>query len=539
MVKKVQIITIILLLSVLWIPKVLVAQSEKTGWESYEYVHESNTWLHSDNAAGLYSFTLNSSLSYAEIYFNKKGGKLINYFQSDNSLEYGGEIKSLYRLNPKTVFYGEVKYNRFEGKNMGGSAFIDPYKNPFNIVEFADSTRGKKALDTYHLTGAFSTELSRGLNVGAKFDYKTSNYAKFRDLRHENKEMDLTFTLGTVYRISPFWEAGVNYIYRRRLEEIRFQSYGNQDQQFNSLIDFGAFYGYQELFSKADSYTEENTRKPLFDEYQGASLQLNFTLTPQIQFFNELTLKWRDGYYGKRGTANVVYTEHNSKIIEYRGNLSIENKKDRHILSFNIGKESLINYENSYQKSTLPNGNTVIDYIGQAQMLDKTIWKLGGAYTAYLGVHGYLPTWVLSINAESNSMKQTVSIYPNYRKQDINQWNIGLSASRNITKSENQYSFTFGLGYISGNGNEKKDGTYDPSAQGQSKAISLDRYIYREFEYLTAERIRGNAGFRYSRLFSGKMKGYTQINYALTNAFSTEYIGKTFNELSLSVGVGF
>lgn len=209
------------------------------------------------------------------------------------------------------------------------------------------------------------------------------------------------------------------------------------------------------------------------------------------------------------------------------------------MLSFSINKESLVNNENSYQKSTLPNGGSVVNYIGQAQMLDKTIWKVKGGYTAYLGVQNYLPTWILNVNAEANSMKQTVSIYPNYRKQDINQWNVGVSASRNITKSLNQYNLTFGFNYISGSGTEKKDGTYDPSAQGESKAVSLDRYIYREFEYLTTERIRGNAGFRYSRLFSGKMKGYAQLNYALTNAFSTEYIGKTFNELSLSVGVGF
>ncbi|MDR1883384.1 MAG: hypothetical protein LBR26_11485 [Prevotella sp.] len=537
MLGKVRIITVVLLLPGLYCPEVLVAQSEKTGWESYEYVHESNTWLHSDNAAGLYSFTINS-LSYAEIYFNKKDGRLINYFQSDDNLEYGGEVKSLYRLNPKTVFYGNVKYSRFEGKNMGGSAFIDPYKNPFDIVEYADSTCGKKALDTYHLTGAFSIELSRGLNVGAKLDYKASNYAKFRDLRHENKELDMTFSLGTVYRRSSFWEAGVNYIYRRRLEEIRFQSYGNKDRQFNSLISFGAFYGHQERFNRGDSYTDPDVQKPLFEEYQGASLQLNLTPGPQILFFNELSLKRRDGFFGKRGTSSIVYTEHDSNITEYRGNLSLLNKKDRHTFSFNASRESLYNYENSYQPSTSPNGTSVINYSGQVQVLRKTVRKLGGKYTAYLGIQDHLPVWVLSANAESNNMKQTVSLYPDYRKQDINQWKAGISAGRNIIRSLNQYSLALELCYISGGGNEKMDGTHD-SSQGQVNSASLDRYIYREFEYLTTERIRGNIGFRYSRLFRDRMKGYAQLNYALTKAFSTEYIGKTFNELSLSVGVGF
>ncbi len=537
MAKKVHNITILLLLVGFCIPKKLIAQYEKTGWESYEYVQDSNPWLHSDNAAGLYSITI-GSLSYAEAYFNKKDGKLRNYFQSDNSFEYGADVKSLYRLNSKTVFYGNVKYSRFEGKNMGGATFINPYASPFNIVEYADSTQGKKALDIYHLTGAFSTELARGLNVGTKLDYKTSNYAKFKDLRHENKEMDLMLTLGVAYRISPFWEAGINYTYRRRIEEIRFQSYGNKDQQFNSLIDFGVFYGHQVRFSDGDSYTQANTRKPLFEEFQGASLQLNITLSPNILFFNELTLNWRDGYYGKRGTSSVVYTEHNSKINEYRANLILLNNNDRHIVSFNVSRELLKNYENSYQKSTLPNGTTVIDYSSREEMLDKTIWKFSGGYTAYFGVKDYSPIWILKINGAVNSMKQTASIYPNYRKQDINQWDVGISASRNIIKSLNQYSLTLGLGYISGGGNEKKDGVYDSSTQG-STSVSLDRYIYREFEYLTTDRVCGNLKFRYSRLFSGKIKGYAQFNYALTNAFSTQYIGKNFNELALSVGVGF
>lgn len=537
MAKKVHNITILLLLVGFCIPKKLIAQYEKTGWESYEYVQESNPWLYSDNAAGLHSITIDN-LSYAEAYFNKKNGKLRNYFQSDNSFQSGADVKSLYRLNSKTVFYGNVNYSHFEGKNMGGATFIDPYVSPFNIVEYADSTQGKKALDIYHLTGAFSTELARGFNVGTKLDYKTSNYAKFKDLRHENREMDLILTLGAAYRISPFWEAGINYTYRRRIEEIRFQSYGNTDQQFNSLIDFGVFYGHQVRFSKSDGYTEANTFKPLFEEFQGASLQLNFTLSPNILFFNELTLKWRDGYYGKRGTSSVVYTEHTSKINEYRGNLTLLNSNDRHILSFNISRELLKNYENSYQRSTLPNGTNVIDYSSQEEMLNKTIWKFCARYTAYLGVKDYSPIWILKINGEANNMKQTVSIYPNYRKQDINQWSVGMSASRNIIKSLNQYSLTLGFGYISGGGNEKKDGNYDSSTQG-STSVSLDRYIYRELEYLTTDRVRGNVTFRYSRLFPGKIKGYAQFNYALTNAFSTKYIGKTFNELALSVGVGF
>ncbi len=515
----------------------LSAQSEKTGWESYEYVYGSNPWLQSSNAAGLQSLTI-PDISTAETFFNKKNGKLVNYYESDNSLAYGAEARSLYRLNPKVVFFGEVRYTGFEGKNMGGSAFIDPYKNPFDLVEYADSTRGEKRREFYNLVGAFSAEVYKGIIFGAKLDYAAANYAKRRDLRHENKEMDLTAAAGVASRLTPFLSAGVNYSYRRRTEEIRFDMYGNTDQQFNTLIDFGAFYGQQERFSDNDGYTKGNAKTPLFEEFHGVSLQLDFTITPEWSFYNELGMQGRDGYYGKRGTTSIVYDEHDSKILEYRGNLSFRKQNALHAFSLNLRREQLANYENSYRKETQASGNTIIKYIGQTQMLDQTLWNIKGEYTAYLGIEEENPRWVLNAFAGYQERKQTVSLYPNYRKQDIHQIHLDVSASRNLIRGNNQYSCFLGIGYLSGGGNEKQDGKYD-SSQSQTSPASLDRYLYREYEYWTTDRVRGDVGFCYSRLLRDRMKGYARLDYALTEAFSTDYIGKTFNELTLTIGVGF
>ena len=65
---------------------------------------------------------------------------------------------------------------------MGGSAFIDPYEQPFDIVEYTDTTRGVKNLETYRLAGAISTDLTHRVTLSAKVDYHAANYAKQKNL---------------------------------------------------------------------------------------------------------------------------------------------------------------------------------------------------------------------------------------------------------------------------------------------------------------------------------------------------------------------
>lgn len=538
MFKKVQLISSFSLVAGFLFSLALNGQTTRSVWDSYDFLQESTPWLQTNNAAGLYSFSLNS-LSDANVYLKKGNGKFVNYFQSDNSIEYGGGAKSLYRISPRTVFFGEVQYVLFEGKNMGGSSFINPYRNPFDIVEFADTTRGEKSLESYLLKGAFSIGLARGLHVGAGIEYKTSNFAKFKDLRHENIEMDMALNLGSTVVIWPFLEAGVNYTYQRRVEEVRFQSYGNTDQSFNSLINFGAFYGYQELFSTGSDYAPQNSQIPLFEQFHGASLQINATIAPNLELFNELSYRWRDGYYGKKGTSSKVYTEHDSKMGGYKGVLSLKRENSFHKLSFGFQKENLLNFESFFRNSTLPDGTSVTEYFGRSERLNKKMRSVNGGYTAFIGMKDNMPEWTVNVIAGADMMNQQVTFYPKFRKQKIDQWRTGVYAGRNIIGQVSGYSINLGLCYLWGNGDPQNDGSYDSSAQNQQKLVSLDRYIYREFEFLTAKRVSGNIGFRYSRNISGVGRIYSQLDYAVTKAFSIRYIGKTANDVSVSLGIGF
>ena len=509
----------------------VVAQSSDFG-----YIKNQNAWLTSENAAGLNSLSVKKA-SLAEVYFNKSNGDFINYYQSNNSYTFGGLCESFFRQNEKTVFYGKVDYTNFAGKHMSGSTFYDPNYNPFDIVEYADSTAGTKKMETYHLIGAISTIVSPKFVVGAKIDYVATSYFKTKDLRHTNDLLDMNVTAGLRYQFSKRLDAGINYYYRRSVEGITFQSMGNTNQQFNSLISFGSFLGRQERFGES-GYTTESSNTPFFNEFHGVSVQLELSPISNLRFFNELGIKRRNGYFGKHSSTSVLFTEHNSTTFNYRGVLSFTKNTSVHQLELKLEEENLKNFENAYRKETSSGGNTTIAYYGETQMLDRKRILASAEYTGNLHVKNNIPVWFLQASANFFERDQTVSVYPSYRKQTINQLHVGALIQRNIIRRINMYSIYFGSGYTAGGGTRNNDGRYG-SADSKSSAVSLDRYLFREYEYLTTSRINETTGFRYTRNLPRNLKVYGDVRGELTKSFSARYLGDTFQTVSLAIGCTF
>lgn len=515
------------------------AQDSLIGWKDFNYIQQSEAWLSSYNAVGLKYLPVNN-ISTANIYADKKNGKFINYYESDNSLNLGANAESYYRFNPKIVFYGKVSYDYFKGKNMGGSVFIDPYYNPFDIVQYSDSTRGKKSLETYNLTGAVSANVYKGLSVGIKFDYKAANYAKTKDLRHTNKLMDMYLTTGLSYEINSKIEAGLNYYYKRSTEDLEFDVYGNTDKQYASLINYGAFFGKSEIFGKT-GYTSGESQKPMFNQFHGIGFQLNYKPNSKVNLFNEITYKSRDGHYGIKSqvSSKIEYSKHNSDIIEYRGIFSYTNNNYKHILKVNVDKEKLENYENVYRNENQGGGTNITVYYDPLKVLNKNTINTKFEYTGFLGIEDFNPVWILNAGMEYKYKKQTAYLYPFYRIQTINQTIFSLSAKRNIIKGQNMYTFLLGARFSTGSGTPKNDGLYTEPSESQATPQSSDMFLYQEYEYLTNNQWKGNIGFQYSRLFKF-MKGYASINYSLSKISDIEYLkGDNRNQIQLILGCTF
>lgn len=508
------------------------------GWVDFGYYKKSDAWFTSENAAGLNNVD-SSRVSVIETFANKGQGNFINYFQSSNSYVYGGLTESFYRLNQRTVFYGKVHYSRFNGEEMGGSALIDPYYNPMNIIEYADSTAGIKSMDTYHLVGGFGTRLSDKLSLGLKMDYKTVSYFKTRDLRHVNDLLDMSVTAGFRYKWGRLADIGINYYYRRSIESIVFSSAGNTDQQFNSLISFGSFLGMQERFSLY-GYTASGNKRPYFNEFHGLTVQFELLPDYEVRLFNEVGVKFRNGYFGERSASSIVYTEHQADIFQYKGVVSIAKDASLHLVEANLKRESLENYENVYRRETIAGEASIIEYYGQNKVLDQTIHEISLVYTGNLRIENNYPVWVFSLGTSYGSRKQTTIVYPVYRKQEMNLLSANLFVKRNLIIGNNLYGLHLGSSYATGSGVEKNDGQYGSSSGSQSSAATLDHYLYREFEFLTAERMNGNIGFRYARLIDlNKSMIYADLGYCTTKAFSVSAIGDQYHQFMLTLGYAF
>lgn len=513
----------------------LAAQQIDSSFLDINYVRKQNAWISSKNAAGLKYFKW-SKASSADFFFDKSDGQFKNFHQSDNSYEYGLNAYSLYRLNPKMVFEGSISYHNFKGKNMGGSAFIDPYKNPFDIVERDDANKGTKVKETFSLNGALSAQLSSKFAVGGRISYQAANFAKTKDLRHINKLLDMEVSMGAVYRASKVVEIGANYNYDRRIESILFKTYGNVDKPISSLISFGSFYGMLETFG-SDGYTRDSQTNPLVNTSQGFSFQLNLYLSKKMSLLNEFTYGRPKGYFGEKGTISFLLAEHEGEKYSYKGVISVLGDQNEHQIAFTASYNSLLNNDNSSKRETNPGGASSVSRLSK-EVLDQQRLQAEISYIFFKDIKNLNPAWVFGVDMGYFRRQQTTKLYPFYRDQTINSYQVKTSVKRNIVKTDQLYSLALGVGYGAGSGLAKDDGFYIPPSGGTAP-INMDMYLNQEFEYFTKPRAMAEASLQYTKKLKQHIAPYVKLNYSFTKAFDTQALGSSFGVGGLSIGCNF
>ncbi|MDR2682274.1 MAG: hypothetical protein LBB64_00210 [Dysgonamonadaceae bacterium] len=507
------------------------------------YVQQTEAWLGSRNAAGLL-LTPVQKVSMAEVFAGKGDGGFVNYYQSDNSYEWGAGAESYYRLNPRVVLYGKMRYTNFTGQNMTGSAFIDPDYNAFDLSEMADSTRGAKNRETFLLSGGAAAQLGHGFSLGGQVDYRTANYAKYRDLRHTNKLLDLTASAGVNYQIPAGGDAwalivGGCYLYRRSVEGLSFNMYGVTDKQYYTLINFGGFYGNSELWSASGSKSYTIDSKPMFNEFNGGAIQLNWRLQNGWNVFGEAIYLNRTGYYGKQSPNTYVFTNHNGTETTVNGTVAYSRAENRHSLSLQAGTEHLENYELISHEDTQGSRTNII-YTGSNRVLNRDETTFKADYTGSFGVRNFCPAWQIQAGGEYGNRDRHISLYPYYRLQTIWNYKVYARASRRFWNGNNQYGITLGARYGAGGGTPKDDRTYAPPSSQQKPPKSLDPLLYQEYEYLTAPRWAVHTTLEYARNVNPAVCAYVHLNCDVTYATKTEYITqKTYTFVSLSAGCRF
>ena len=489
----------------------------------------------SSNTAFLTEYPL-QRVSYLQAFASKNNGDFVNFNQSDNAYHVGMKTESYFRLNDRVMLYGMMSYHMNRGKNMSGSAFIAPENSPFDMVETTDTCAGSKKLEAYTLCGGLAYELNEKISLGGKVFYQTSNYAKFKDLRHQNSRMNLKVDLGATYNPWSWLTLGLSYSYNRQNESVGFGVYGNTDRQYYTLISYGGFFGRKEAFGES-GYTSETT--PLFTQSHGGALQALFTLNDDIRWFNEFSYTHDDGRFGSGDDRDIIYSTHNGTNLGYKGKFVFQKTEDSHVVELTFDKVDTENFENNYKESTDANGVSQIFYYGKNEMLDRSDFRGSVSYTFYKSADKNRSKYNTGARFLFDSMKSTTSVYPFYRKQTINTWQTDWYGTYNWFKNDQVFTLLLMAGYGSGGGTMKDDGVYITITDNQKRPDRRDDLLVRQYDFLTASRIHGKLSVGYERSILKNLSGYVIGSVAPKYALNSTLKEESYLQFDIQIGVKF
>jgi hypothetical protein len=507
------------------------------------YVIDADPWLPYGNAAALTRWHADN-LSWATLTANYGYGGFVNYNESNRDLRLTADVQSVYRLSRRTAAYGRISYETAGLHNMTGSVFIQPDRYPFNIVEDSLTNAGKIHQDIYQLTGAIGIDVWRGMSVGGRVDFTAANSAKYKDLRHKNKLMNLDASLALYLPLATWMNVGGNYRYLRHSESLIFSTYSSNDITYKSLIEYGAMTGIVEQFgsSVSNGLTSSSTEKPLFYDGHGYGVQVQFGLAPGLTWTNTWDMAYLKGYYGKDTPYNIVYMRHHTHRYLFTTRLQYRTKSSLHHLDATIENEKLRNFQNQYRFSTNEHGAQYYEYFQPLKTADKVWVNTRICYTGYFGMKGETPTWQLQGGARIAYRKLTANNYPYYRRQHWTSTEGYVNVARNLFLRKGILTFEGGFSYLKGKGAPYEDGTYVAPSDKQTQPDEMTAFLYREYAALMAPQYALRAAVQYAFIFpSTQLKSYVRTDFAYRHCnVGNDFLqGVMHWNLAVTLGVNF
>ena len=514
----------------------------------YRFTKQADPWLTSRNAAGLVRFAC-ENMAEAELSLTREKGSLTNFDGSPDVWQADAAIESFYRFSQRTVLYGSMSYQSFTGKDMGGSAFTPHTAHrPFDIVEDSLTNHGEKHMDTYHLVGGAACSVTDDIVVGLRLDYTAANYAKYKDLRHQNKLMDLRATTGITYQPWQWLMVGADYQYHRNVESITFGTFGTSDKVYKSLIDYACFMGHVEQFG-SEGYTDKSREMPLVNDYHGGSLQLGLHFDEHTQLFNELSYAHQRGYYGRKSPYTITYSEHQSDNYQYSARISCRENRSMYLVDFTMNLENLENKANTYREAKNASQATYYEYFTPVKTANKLWADYSLTYTLHLGMRGAtvahglivdgLPTWTIQAGVHWMNRKQTAYAYPYYHQQDLHSNELFGSLTYRLPCRHGLWSFAANASFLQGEGDPVEELTYQMPSDKQPVPATMQAYLYREYQYLTAAQYAVGGQLKYAIIFPGSaIKTYARLSATHRKANQTYAYSQGCDHWTVTLAIG-
>lgn len=523
-------------------PERLAAQSSSAALkltDNYDFIKFSNPWLSARNPAGLVHIDT-VRISTASISAESVSGSFRDYNDASKVFSLGARAESFYQLGKSLVFFGEVEYQNSSLKGSEGSAFMSTDRLPFDLVE-AEPNPGKAQQNRYHLTGAIAGEISSVLALGAKLDYTAADFSKHKDLRHQNYLMDLRINGGAHLHLGDKFEAGLDLIYRRSTESVRFDLYGTADKTYWTLISYAAFMGRKEAFGEA-GYTEKGRQIPLFNEFKGAGAQFVWMPSEGLKFFGDVSYLKRDGYYGEKSTTTAQFDTFKGNVLEVNLRADYSRGGNLHTLEAAYSTEALDNYSTNFREvENQENTARYYEYYSPIKRARKVWNSLSGTYTLQMDFTGQTPAWIIKAGFGYERCVQTGYEYPFYRKQRLTIQQFKASAVRNLIGKSIIWGLRAGVAYSKGSGAAFDDGVLAQPSAGQEDPASMEQYLLQNHEFLTSPQWSAVLGIRATFLAKALgLRPYVDLQYSLRRASDLTWIqGNARNCINLTIGTAF
>ncbi|MDO5571156.1 MAG: hypothetical protein Q4F97_06785 [Bacteroidales bacterium] len=502
----------------------------------FDFAYDSIGWQKSNN----WAYLNNVSTDYAgiaKIILEKENGKLKNYYESENAFKFSVYNETFKRLNSKSVLYGYAGYENRVEKNQNGSSFLNPEEMAFDIVNTDYENVGSTKLEVYTIKGGLGYDINNKFSLGAFLDYKAKSYVKTKDLRHTNKILDMNLSLGGSYKLNKYLTIGLNYNYSRYIEGIVFNTYGTTDKLYYSLINYGVFYGKNELFDQY-GFTAKGENNPYVNNKNGVAFQLDFKVNSSLYLFNEISFNKFDGYFGKQSSSSILHTNHNGKDFKERFFAYLKSTKYDHKVELEIRKFEINNFENSYRSETNSSGNTIYEYYARNEVGNKSKLLISGDYILERKRINGLYDWAFEINSSFTKRKVSSIIYPYYREQNLSLYTFNLAYTKHIHLKRSIFSLKADLGFKDGFGEKYNDKLFSTPSSSSGKPISVDSFLLEEYYYLTSPTLSPIFKIRWGVPIKN-LNCFLSASYQYNKTIKNNFFNAQSHFVSISTGVTF
>ena len=498
-------------------------------------------WIDSHNPAGL-EYLTEIRTSQAEVWVSAAQGGWVDYYQGDESVEWGAQTASLYRVNERLTLQGEVSYLNRTAQHETGSVFIEPWDMPFDLVEYNRDRAGETQLEDYRLLGGIGGKVGHGLRWGLRADMVAANLAKRRDLRHQNRLMQMTLTPGVVWQVTERTALGMSYAWRRSVEGVSFNIAGTSDEDYYTLVAYGGFYGIKQLATSYDGYAStSNGMIPLVDERHAWSVQYDLQANERLTWHNEWTGTLRSGYYGRESLYSVVYTDHEGVGLQWESGIELKTTARRqHRWHWAVQWEELNNRENLYNEVQEGGGLSRIVYQDKMQRLSRHDLTASARYQMLMGEDDEQPRWSLSAEMSYARRNDVTTFFPLERRQTIEQYQAAVRGAHGWKTRQGGLEVALKTAYHWGGGTRVSDKQLS-GGTATTYATSLDRYLQHQYDYLTTGQWIVELGIQYERpLPQWKIVPYAALRAERRQAADIGHIGHRYHEqCGAVVGVRF